>query len=101
MDVVVKWPGSVHDACIFTNSKLNSLLRSHEIPPCQRAIISGEDPIPVFLLGDPVYTLLPYLMNEYANSGSAPREQYFDTSCAVREMLLNARLFVLKLDLVL
>ena len=86
MDVVVKWPGSVHDARMFTNSKLNHLLKHEIIPPCQRKVL--DDFIPVFIIGDPAYPLMPYLMKEYACDGTNIHEQYFGYKlCSARNVI--------------
>ena len=65
IDVDCRWPGSVHDAKVFSNSRINCMLRDGTLPVLYRSLLPGVDKVPVLLLGDPAYTLLPHLMKEF------------------------------------
>lgn len=43
-------------------SILNGMLQKRIIPPYKEVLVKERDPVPVFLLGDPVYHVLPLLV---------------------------------------
>ncbi|CAB3981070.1 Hypothetical predicted protein [Paramuricea clavata] len=77
IDVVIKWPGSVHDATMFVNSPICKMLKNGTIPPCPKVIIEGEPSVPICLLGDPAYPLNTFLIEEYELGGTTEAEQFF------------------------
>ena len=60
------------------------MLRTEVIPKCEKAIIDGEISVPICILGDSAYPLLPFVMNEYPKGGKNYREKFFGykLSCA-------------------
>jgi len=74
IDVYVGWPGRVHDARVFSNSSLYQRGQNGSLFPDWKEQIAGKD-IPVVILGDPAYPLLPWLMKAYPNSGHLTHEQ--------------------------
>ena len=64
-----------HD--FFSNSFINKKLRNGSIPKCEKVIVQNEPSVPVRILGDPAYPLLPFLMIKFANGGKNQWEQVY------------------------
>ena len=74
LSVVAGWPGRVHDARVFTNSSIYAKGNAGTLFP-HRPRRLGETDVPVVLLGDPAYPLLPWLMKPFSDTGRLTREQ--------------------------
>lgn len=59
------WPGSVHDAKVFSNSSINVKLRTNKVPCTFQTPVPGGVKIPNYLIGDPAYPLVPFCIKEY------------------------------------
>ncbi len=71
-DIVVGWPGSVHDARVLSNSKLYDLGTKCELFDSNtKQNILGCQIGPV-ILGDPAYPLLNWLMKGYPENPNTP-----------------------------
>ena len=95
-DVVVKWSGRVNDARIFSNSSLNLLLCDKIIPPCPRVIVNNEPSVPICLLEDPAYPLLPFIMKEFVNGGRTPEEQFLGYRLCLARVVIECAFDCLK-----
>ena len=72
-DVVIGWPGSVHDVRVLSNSKIFEKGNNNTLFP-QNVVeeISGQKMNPV-IIGDAAYPLLPWLMKPYPENSTTPR----------------------------
>ena len=69
VDVYIGWPARVHDAQVFANSSLYQWGQNKSLLPDWTEQIAGRT-IPLILLGDPAYPLLPWLMKAFADNGN-------------------------------
>ena len=57
--------------------------------PLVRVIVENEPSVPICLLGDPAYPLLPFIMKEFANRGRTPEEQFFGYRLSSARMVIE------------
>ncbi|XP_056007878.1 putative nuclease HARBI1 [Ostrea edulis] len=72
IDLVAKWPGSVHDSRIFRESALCTYLE--------------EGQIQGILLGDSGYGLKPYLMTPYLSAEAEATQKFNAVHCRTRQL---------------
>ena len=73
-DVYIGWPGRVHDARVFTNSSLYQRGQSGTLFPDWKETIADKN-VPIVILGDPAYPLLPWLMKAFQNNGQLSQQE--------------------------
>ena len=74
LDAHIGWPGKVHDARFFVNSSLYCKGMSGSLLPNWKRCISGVD-VPLVILGDPAYPLLPWLMKPCPETAHSTTEE--------------------------
>ena len=86
----------MHDARVLGKSAINMKFSNGIIPPCKKVIVQGEQEVPISLLGDPAYFLLPYIMKEFAKGGSTAEEQFFGYQLSSARMVFECAFMRLK-----
>ncbi|CAM5171230.1 unnamed protein product [Natator depressus] len=74
-NINVGWPRKVHDARIFRNSSLWKQLQQGTYFPDQKITV-GYVEMPIVILGDPGYPLMPWLMKPYTGILDSSQELF-------------------------
>ena len=84
LDVDCRWPWSVHDAKVFSNSLVNNKLKTGHLVKTFNHLLPGYNKIPNYLIGDPAYPLTPNCMKEFQSCKN-------DAEVIFNNMLRSAR----------
>ncbi|CAM5167171.1 unnamed protein product [Eretmochelys imbricata] len=74
-NINVGWLGKVHDNRIFRNSGLFQKLQERTLFPDQKITV-GDVEMPIVILGDSAYPLMPWLMKPYTGSLDSSQELF-------------------------
>ena len=77
LNVYTGWPGSVHDARVLLNSKVYARGEAGTLMPSHVWTLGGV-PVPVVIIGDPAYPLLPWLMKAYPGTGLSDKQKKYN-----------------------
>lgn len=95
-DINVGWAGKVHDARVFANSSLYERGQNGTLFPNFTERFENVD-VPVVLLGDAAYPLLPWLMKPYPEGrGTTPAQVIFNQRLSRSRMTVERAFGCLK-----
>lgn len=88
-DAYIGWPGSVHDARIFTNSGIYDKGQSGDLFAGKCVNVNGEE-LPIVLLADPAYPLMSFLIKPFSDNGRlTPEKQRFNYKLSQSRMTVE------------
>ena len=75
MDINIGWPGKVHDARVFGNSTLYHKGQNGSLFPASMAKEINGVNVPLLILADGAYPLLPWVMKPFPDNGALDAEK--------------------------
>ena len=88
IDIYVGCPGKMHDARVFRQSKLYENGQTGSLLPDKTELITDTE-VPVFIVGDPAYPLLPWLMKAYPGKNLPKEKRYFNYRLSRARMVVE------------
>lgn len=73
-DLNIGWPGSVHDARVLANSAIYTKCSDHDLIQGNNLQV-GSRSLPIYLVGDSAYPLLPWLIKPFSMSPTLTIQQ--------------------------
>ena len=92
IDVNIGWPGKLHDARVLANYTLYRKANSVTLLPDWKQNINGVD-VPLIILGDPVYPLLPWMMKPFADHRYLMAAEHHYNYCQSRAQMIVENVF--------